>query len=95
MSVPEAPDHVVEKGKGADAHEKGANTAQLIERCERWVVFGNPPWHTIQAQPVVRGKAEIEANEGEKKMELAKGFIEHSPGEFWIPMVDRTKDDKH
>ena len=51
--------------------------------------------HAIEAQPVLRGKAKVEANEGEGQMQPAQVFIEHAATEFGEPVINRGKDHEH
>ena len=44
---------------------------------------------------MLRGKAEVEANEGERQMQPAQVFIEHAATEFGEPVIDRGKDHEH
>ena len=88
-------DHVDQKGQGADRHQQGADAAHLVDKGELGVVLGDPAGHAVETQPVLGGKAEVEADESEHEMEPAQGFIGQTPGELGIPVVDRAEDHKH
>ena len=88
-------DHVVEKRQGAEGHEQGPHAADLVHQGELGVVLRHPPWHAIDAEPVLGTEAEVETDEGEQEMELTQGFIQHPSSELGIPVVNRAEDHEH
>ena len=44
---------------------------------------------------MLRGKAEVEANEGERQVQPPQVFIEHAATEFGEPVIDRGEDHEH
>ena len=73
----------------------GRDTAELVDDLELRVVFRHPAGHSVESEPVLRCKTEVETYKSEQEVEPPEMFIHQSPRHLWVPVVDRRKDHKH
>ena len=88
-------DGIPKERKCADRHQQRPHRTDLVDQGELRVVLRDAPGHAIQPKPVLRSKAEVEADEGERKVQAAEMFVEHAACELRIPVVDGGEDHKH
>ena len=53
---------------------------------------GNTPHHTTKTEVVHREEGEIEEDQRQEEMPLAKCLIEHAPEHLWEPEVECAED---
>jgi hypothetical protein len=98
LAVAQAPEQVEQEYQLREADDERCDSNEGVERMHgvgnecRLAEFRVTPGHTDQPDIVHGEEDQVGADEGDPEMELAHRLVEHPPGDFRVPVVDRTED---
>src|SRR5882672_9416530 len=80
---------VRDKHSRCDALDECADSHEKVQRVPTaaGLVGVNAPRHPEQAGNVHQIESEMESDQEEPEMEFAKAFVQHSSGDFWVPVI--------
>ncbi len=97
LAVAQAPEQVEQEYQLREADDQRGHADEGVERMHgvgnecRLAEFRVASRHTDQPDIVHGEEDQIGADEGDPEMELAHRLVEHPPGDFRVPVIDRTE----